>query len=280
MNETKFRTYIRRKARGHKGVLKSGFQDIDDLVSYGGLPGNTMIALLGKSGTGKTFFIVNWVARILKSYKNIKVLFFSMEMKEDLLNDRIMQLIFEVNIKDQKLYCSENEDYMIRKLKDIGYFEKLTINDGQAQSIETIEVEIAALRPHFVFIDYLQLISTPKNPEIYAKTNHIMDGFKKIKDKYNTRIIAASQLRRSREYGKSGDLAGSTMPSSEDAKGGSEIEDKSDMVLGMWKPDINPECKTSEKGVIKGFFLKNRYASMVPNGIMSWHYNIETGELL
>jgi replicative DNA helicase len=145
--------------------------------------------------------------------------------------------------------------------------------------METIETAVAACKPHFIFIDYLQLISASE-PDIRSKTNYIMDRFKKIKEKYNTRIIAASQLKRSMECGEVGDLAGSKMPSKESGKGGGDIEDMSDMVLGMWKPDINPKCKEVDRGIIKAYLLKNRYASMVPNGIMSWHYNIETGELL
>lgn len=248
-----YKDYCDLRKNGGGKVIPMGYQRIDSQLIGGGVPADSLIYLLGKSGVGKTWLLLNVFKNLLDQGK--KVLFFSFEMNNDKIFDRLLQLVFKKNIREARKYFWDNEIKVEETLKEKKYFENMFIVTNPT-SIQGMESVIKSRDWDFVLLDHFQLVRTVSS-SVYERSEEVATGLMYLKKEYSLRLLVLLQMRKGRE--RAGD--GSHPPMIEEARGGSQIEDSADVLLGIWRPDISLICNEKDKGIIKMRYIKNRIPS-------------------
>jgi replicative DNA helicase len=273
MNKEQFDRYKNILLNPRTDIIETGWRELDSKLVYGGFHEGFLCSVLGKSSVGKTYFVVNWIYRLIRNQS--KVLFFSMEMNDHLVMDRLLQLILKVNISRLAEHVRENSVEIEDMLECMDLYRTYNIHAGR-KSIAEMDKIVSIEKPDFVFIDYLQLIKMGvESVEAIQSTMQALDD---LAENRKTRIITLVQLRRINDS-KTRDFSGAHMPLPEDARGGSVIEDTSDLILGLWRPDITPNCNAMNKGKIMMAVLKNKFSSQNELLVDAFRYTRETGEL-
>jgi replicative DNA helicase len=191
--------------------VKTGFRSLDRYLN--GLGRGNLIIIAGRPGMGKTTFALN-IADNLATQSNLPIAFFSMEMTEDEILEKVISIesvvsgdaIKKGNINEQQnsqielsLKRMEKTPFIINGQSSLTIQE---IRDLSRRYIEKFGVKL-------IVIDYLQLISSPsskktenRNQEISA----ISRGLKIMAKDLDVPVIALSQLSRKTEERKTGPL--------------------------------------------------------------------------
>lgn len=254
---------------------ETGFPDIDATFDTPGVEPGTFISLLGRPKSGKTFFMLNWIDRLIKM--NRPVYFFSMEMGERETFKRLLRLISGYNMVQIIEYMQGNNTPYLNEFRDIS--RRLDSNlciDGRrglyVSDIAKAILEAKNLGYEWFFLDHHYEIKGPEGDE-YKRITNIITGLVDIVKVNEIRFVLAAQCNRTRET--SGD--GSTIPTMGSAKGTSAVEEKSDTIIGIANPSIDPTCSDSRKGTIEACVLANRMGTQ--SGKLIYYYSPKTGEL-
>lgn len=238
------------KQRGQK-PLKTGWEKFDNYIQC--MPGD-LVVICARPGAGKTAFAMNLVLNMAKQGK--KGLFFSLEMSESSIINRIMSIVSKVELN---------------KLKDIEKFEKLSkaelhkLNEASETltrinsklkitsgsiSLDKIKSLCKATKGEFdyIAIDYLQLIRADGRDR-YSQVTEISLALKEIAMECNMPVIALSQL--SREVEKRADKR----PMLSDLRESGQIEQDASIVLGLYREayynDETEDPRLMEVGILK-----------------------------
>ena len=131
-------------------------------LTGGWLPGQ-MITIGARTGVGKSIFAVN--CAIAAAQANKSVLFFSLEMNEFELQDRIVAAVTGVSLNKLKKGTLEEQDFeaveehgaMIGSMKiKIETEAKITVDSMRAKALEMAQ---SANGLDFIILDYLQLVT-------------------------------------------------------------------------------------------------------------------------
>jgi replicative DNA helicase len=271
----KFAEYARRKREKPK-ILKCGFNTIDRHVVYGGLPQDFLIYIQAKASVGKTYFVTNWITRILKSNNTSKILFFSREMDYEHITDRILQSFFASSIVSVGNMVRDSNDKVSRELNKVRYYDRLTIHDG-ALDMKIFESMVDSEKPSIVFVDHLHKIGCEGSEDIFNKTTKLSNFLFEIKKKYQTRIVSLVQIKRLNSDSR-GVNTGEDFSMLSDGKGSGAIEEDGDLILSLRRPDVNPDCEVAKRRTVQALIIKNRYSSG-DTSVMIWRYDPETSVL-
>ncbi len=254
-----FKKYINKKSQATE-VCSTGFRHMDSMLRHNGLPTDVLAYVMAKSGTGKTYFAVNWIYNLLMMDK--KVLFLSYEMSYIAILDILFSIHQDVTLKeiDAITYDAEIDELLINKEGKRLPIENISIRDIP-QSLIQIEKTIEFKEPDFVFVDHLHLVKASTD-DLHLKTIEVSGNFRGMKRTYNTRIIALIQLNRSSSN------EGDKFPVMTDMKGSSSLEEDADILLALKRQDVkNPDAQP----IIDACFRKNRLSGQ-KQAIMSWDY--------
>jgi len=252
-------------------VVTTGYSNIDGYMAYGGMQRQFCLVIPGKSGIGKTYFVLCPMLKMAEEGK--RVLFFSLEMAYDVIMDRFHQVILEVHLSELREYIQKNEKEVIKKLNEIKFLDNLLILDG-VYDIAMMEKIIQTEKPDVIFIDHLHLIRT-KYIDIFKKTTYLMEEITRLKKQYNTRFVVLVQIKRSDDFNETN----SKIPSLEAGKGSGAVEELCDMALCVARPDVDPHCEHGRKNLIVGLIRKNRFPSPELMSELQWRYDRTTGRL-
>ncbi|MGL5243882.1 MAG: replicative DNA helicase [Sarcina sp.] len=240
------------KQRGQK-PLKTGWKKFDNYIQC--MPGDLVI-VCARPGAGKTAFTMNLVLNMAKQGK--RGLFFSLEMSESSVINRIMSIVSKVELN---------------KIKDIEKFDRLTdkelhkINEASIEldrvdsnlkissgsiTLDKIKSLCKATKGEFdyIAIDYLQLIRA-NGKDRFTQVTEISLCLKEIAMECNMPVIALSQL--SREVEKRADKR----PMLSDLRESGQIEQDASIVIGLYRDAYyNPE--TDDERLMEVGILKNR----------------------
>lgn len=230
-----------------------------DYIYGGGLP--TGFTIIGaETGLGKTTFTLQLADTIAKE-KNVKVLFFSLELsKYELLSKTLSRISYLDNelpnhtpnefisngVEDIDNYFNKYEEiqdniFLIDNVKDIGGIIGNTIAFCRKYANDKV----------VVVIDYLQYIKCDGNSD-KQNIDNITRELKNITSKYNVSIIAISSL--SRDGGKRNDLTS--------FKESGSIEYTADYVIILKKKVVEKGLAfDNEDNIITLEFLKHRFGS-------------------
>lgn len=230
--------------------IKSGYEVLDSIIK-GFLPG-TVTILAARSSMGKSALALNIAKNIMETSK--KVLFFSIEMTDVQLMQRLLALESGMNVNHIAFGGPEliGENTMPSYLE--AAWKKLATSsitiDSQVSSLSGIctrarqkwikgEVDI-------IVLDYLQIVKySEKGRNREQEVSKISSTIKELAKDLNIPIIALSQLSRDNE--KSGKTI--RKPRMSDLRDSGNIENDADTIILLHREDYyenptNPEQET------------------------------------
>lgn len=238
--------------RGQK-PLKTGWKKFDNYIQC--MPGDLVI-VCARPGAGKTAFTMNLVLNMAKQGK--RGLFFSLEMSEGSVINRIMSIVSQVELnklKDIEKYDKLTNDEL-HKLNEASEVltrvdNRLKITSGSI-TLDKIKSLCKATKGEFdyIAIDYLQLIRA-EGKDRYSQVTEISLALKEIAMECKMPVIALSQL--SREVEKRADKR----PVLSDLRESGQIEQDASIVLGLYR-EIYYNQDFEDERLMEVGILKNR----------------------
>lgn len=244
---------IKPKKKDKKSYYTTGIKELDQIVQYNK---TAFIVIAARTAVGKTLFMIQNAVALARNGK--KVLFLSLEVNEEQLDSRILNVYLGENLEnrykneygelDFEAYEKAYEEAKNQK----GYKpieENLDLYVPTYSSADSIlnkvEKLIKECNYEVVFIDYLQLLRYNRLDE-WSSLRLLTKELKSLAFRLKATLITASQVSRSStETGLNlGDLFGS-----------STIEADADIVIGLENPR---ERRQGEKASIIIKVLKQR----------------------
>lgn len=205
------------------------------LLDYrtGGFQRTDLIVVAGRPGRGKTILLIHGVRECY--IKKVACAVYTYEMSGEQLVHRLISNHLSIDnnaLRANKL--SEQEKGLIELFNE-DLFENILINDKNPNLYEllnSMERDVIEKGVQIFFIDYLQLIPTPKDLERKTRNDYIgivSFALKTFAKKHNVPIIALAQLSRDSEKRPKDD--GFTDYIMSDLRESGSLEQDADMVL-------------------------------------------------
>ena len=225
------------KSEGKEDGVKTGFEDVDKIVSC--LPKKNMIVLAARPSVGKTALALNIAKNVITSKDNKPVLFFSLEMScKDIWKRLLSDLTGISSKKFGTNFC--DSDALVKK---IGEIKNLPLFMDETPVTTIFEIKAKAKyfnKKHplgLIIIDYLQLINgSDKRIPREQQIAEISKGVKSMAKELDVPVLVLSQLNRAAEKEN-------REPRLSDLRESGSIEQDADIVLLLSKKinDTNEE---------------------------------------
>lgn len=197
-----------------------GLTDIDSVLW--GLHKKELVTIGARTSHGKTAFAINMVKELAD--KGNRIIYFSLEMSKESLLERLFCNICEVdNIELRQGRAKQdvlnNEKIFLNWLQS----SKILIEDRYGYNFNNIVNICETIQPDFVFVDYIQMISTIG---YRSKVDAIEEYVRKIKELAvlkNFGVILISQINRH----------GAENPGMQYLKWSGVLEEHSDVVMTL-----------------------------------------------
>jgi replicative DNA helicase len=247
--------------KGDEGKIFTNLKAVDDLVR--GMRPGEVCTLLGRSGAGKTTFVINVMYNVIMK-QNQNVIFNSLELNRVNIIPQFIQIHKELpEGKVTTLVRSGKADSDIVDLAT-KMDERLRIVDRPGQTLKDIERYVMVANEEIfdkpvglVVIDYFQYLKTEGKKSSYEEMSQMARELKELAKRLNCVILALTQA--NREGG--GD--GSEKLSMKSARDTGAIEESSDYMLGIYRPAANPKLEENERLAVQNEMycqvLKNRW---------------------
>lgn len=228
---------LKNKSEGKEDGVKTGFEDVDKIVSC--LPKKNMIVLAARPSVGKTALALNIAKNVITSKNNKPVLFFSLEMScKDIWKRLLSDLTGISSKKFGTNFCDSNA-----LVKKIGEIKNLPLFMDETPVTTIFEIKAKAKyfnKKHplgLIIIDYLQLINgSDKRIPREQQIAEISKGVKSMAKELDVPVLVLSQLNRAAEKEN-------REPRLSDLRESGSIEQDADIVLLLSKKinDTNEE---------------------------------------
>jgi len=223
------------KAGGLSEGLKTGFADYDEAIN--GMEAGDFVILAARPSMGKTALALNIASNVVAN--GGQVVFYSLEMEEDQLAQRMISASSGVNLKKIRNGSLEGGEWSqlevgISKLKD----NNLKIIDKSGMSIDHICALTRKInrkkKIDLVVIDYLQLI-TAKAENRTQVISEISRRLKGLAKDNKTVVLALSQLNRGVES------RSDARPRLSDLRESGQIEQDADIITFLYRDEVYNE---------------------------------------
>lgn len=220
----------------HEGTgvvgLTTGYEDLDKILC--GLRDGALYTLAARPGMGKSTLAMN-IAESLAVKAKVPVAFFSLEMSEDELNQRMLGSYSSINLQ-QFINHNFKEKERIRLIKVIAA-KMPALNAAPIHICPRTDITINQLRAEarryvkngakLIIVDYLQLVACNKGNRgnRVQEVGEISRGLKKMALELDVPVIALAQLNRSIEHDAN------RVPRLSDLRESGSIEADSDVVM-------------------------------------------------
>ena len=245
--------------------IASGFYDLDNLLS--GFQKNDFIVLAGRPSMGKTSLALNF-ARNIAAEKNYKIGFFSLEMANQQLVERL--ITSEAKIDSHLVRTGKLPKHEWKKLSNAANTlsqSEIYIDDSADLNIMELRAKARQLKVekdiNILFIDYIQLLHAPSIRESrQQEISYISRSLKGLAKELNIPIIALSQLSRAVESRTD------HRPIMSDLRESGAIEQDADVVLFIYRKHVYSKNE-EDQGLGELILAKHRNG---PTGVVrvSW----------
>jgi len=179
----------------------TGFWKIDKYVS--GIEQGKYYILAARPSVGKTALVLNIALNIVK--RNIPVIFFSYETKNESLGKRILASELQIDgnrLRSRTLYDDERKEIIMWKEKNEETpFYFVDEHETELAQLEKIVSEVQRKHKEFiVIVDYLQLIPGGQGDTREQRVADISRTLRSLTLLYDIPVIALSQLNRGITY--------------------------------------------------------------------------------
>ena len=232
------------------------YKKLNAVLNQGILSG-TIMTIGARPSTGKTTFALN----LLKSaiYQKKKAVFFSLEMSNTMIYDRIIADI--MNIPVEKTINHDLSDEEFEKMKSLlQYYKDVQIVDD-VSDIESIINYVYANKPDVCFIDYIQIVNIFEKQFLdnRHKIDYISNQIKRCAKKTSTIFVVLSQITR----------VAKENPTMSDLKESGSLEQDSDYVILLHRPYVNDKAENPNRTILK--LDKNKFGKSI-----ELRYNFES----
>jgi replicative DNA helicase len=233
--------------------LSTGFADLD-AVTAGLHPGN-LVVIGGRPGMGKTDLALNMATYV--ALKGRQVLFFSLEMSEGELTNRILSA--QASVAGQALRTAQIDAAGWRRLAEASTrleTSSLKIDDSGSLTLAQLRNRSRLHKSKhglaLVVVDYLQLMQGRSDAATREQeVSDLSRSLKVLAKELGVPIIALSQLNRSVELRKP------QKPKLADLRESGGIEQDADVVMMLYREDYYDE-NTERKGLADVLIEKQR----------------------
>ncbi len=252
--------------RGGCTGLKTGFTQLNEYTS--GLQRGDLIILAGRPSMGKTALGLS-VAQHMALRDRIPVCFFSMEMSSDQLAQRVLCCHTGVDAQRLRRRMLSEEDTR-QLLNACADFEEapLFIDDTPGMSIMELRSSARRLKQRHdiqaVFVDYLQLMHTPRSENRQVEIAAISRGLKSLGRELDIPVLAMAQLNRMPE-GRA-----DKRPLMSDLRESGAIEQDADVVLLIHREEYYKPDDESVQNQAELIIAKQRNG---PTGSITLHFD-------
>ncbi len=240
----------------HISGVPSPFEELDSMTS--GFQKSDLIIVAGRPGMGKTSFALN-LCQHLAIKEKTAVGIFSLEMSSEQLVTRL--LCSEARIDSNRLrrgYLKSNEYAELAIVA--GYLAEAPIYIDDSAGLSTMELRAKARRLKaeanigMLMVDYLQLVSVKERVENRQQQISIISrSLKALAKELDIPIVALSQLSRAVES-----RGGDKRPMLSDLRESGSIEQDSDLVLFLYRPEVYEGTETENRGKAELIIGKQR----------------------
>lgn len=232
------------------------FKKLNAVLNQGILSG-TIMTIGARPSTGKTTFALNLLKSVV--YQKKKAVFFSLEMSNTMIYDRIIADI--MNIPVEKTINHELSDEEFEKMQSLlQYYQDIQIIDD-VSDIESIINYVYANKPDVCFIDYIQIVNIFEKQFLdnRHKIDYISNQIKRCAKKTGTIFVVLSQITR----------VAKENPTMSDLKESGSLEQDSDYVILLHRPYVNDKAENPNRTILK--LDKNKFGKSV-----ELRYNFES----
>lgn len=213
--------------------IPTGFRDLDAMIS--GLNKSDLILIGARPAMGKTAFVLNLALNMAAKNKK-KVLFFSLEMSNLQLTQRIMSSLTRIpGVGFRNGDLSSSQWAMFNSVAEAYADIPLIIDDSPNTTPEQVKAKIKKLGDvDIVIIDYLSLMKLGYKAENRVQeVSEITRELKLIAKELNIPIVVLSQLNRAVEARTNADHK----PQLADLRESGSIEQDADIVIMLYRKD-------------------------------------------
>lgn len=207
-------------------LIPTGFYGIDKYIE--GLGKSELIFLAGNTGSGKTTLALNFAYNAAKEKKN--VLFFSLEMKEEEIIDRLVK-----NITNIDSYTTMTEEQFGRVVKVARAIEErltLEVNDKNITLESMYSIIKDRQNVDLVVIDHLNILTvSEKFKDKLERMEYMTRKLKEMAKELDIPILCLCQLNRSNSDREV------KYPTLSDLRGSGSIEQDANLVLFVYRPE-------------------------------------------
>lgn len=239
---------------GIKGV-KTGFDRLDNAL--GGLQPANLVILAARPSVGKTSLALD-ITRNVSLASDKGVVFFSLEMSQEEVVDRVISAQAQVDLFKMKTGKLSSQDFeLLAPAMDTLSRSNLYIEDTPGNTVMKMRAILRRISSEIddlglVVVDYLQLMeSSIRTDNVVQQISEISRSLKGLAREFDVPVVALSQLSRSVEN------RSPQIPRLSDLRESGSIEQDADVVLFIYREEReNPE--TENQGLAELHIAKQR----------------------
>lgn len=233
--------------------MPTGLADLDKILN-GGLRRGALITLGARPGMGKSAIAESITCNMAQDYS---VLFLSMEMPESEVTERAIanwgkvsatKLATAKDLSDEEWGRTTNAALIAQR-------SKLFIDDQPGLTLLEVTLKARQVKRRHgldvLVVDYLQLMAGSEEKR-YQQIEAITKGLKILAKSLNIAVLALSQF--SREIEK----RPNPRPKPSDFRDGGSIEQDSDVLLGLYREEVDKPEVENLRGYAQLYVMKNR----------------------
>jgi len=213
--------------------IDTGFFDLNRMTS--GFGEGDLVIIAARPAMGKTSFVLNIAANVLKDDKGVAI--FSLEMPAEQLMLRMLSSYSSIPLQNIRTGNMNDED-MSKITEAVDYFStrKLFVDDNSMQTIHSVRSKLRKLKSlhpeiSLIIIDYLQLM-VGDSKERHIAVAEISRGLKMLARELKVPILALSQLNRGLESRPD------KRPMMSDLRESGAIEQDADIIMFVYRDDV------------------------------------------
>lgn len=252
---TSFHRMSEAKERGSTITgVPTGFHDLDRITS--GLQPSNLVVIGGRTSMGKTSLALN-VAHNTSVHHGRGVLIFSLEMSKTEIAERLLLGEAEVSSSDYRRGSLDSKD-MVKVVNSADLLSNAPIFIDDTGDITMSEMRSTARHLKskenidLIIVDYIQLMYQKGIENRAQEVSKLARDLKVMAMELEVPVIAVSQLRRPPATITKGP------PSLEDLKESGGIEQNADVVILIYRPEVDDPKNLEIKGDVEVNIAKHR----------------------
>ena len=233
-------------------LFETGFAELDMCVS--GVTKGSLITIGARPAMGKSSFAISICNHLLDLGK--KVLFCELDSSEQTAERHFISVKTKVQQPIAPVISKEKLWEKITKAIQFYQEKPFTLFCRVNMSIEELEEKVKEEKPEILFIDCIQCIKMPKAPNLTEAINLAIKEVKRIAVENNLIVVLTSQASRTTEQ------RFDNRPMLSDLRNGSLLEDLSDVVLMLYRPEYYDRDNKDLKNRADVIIAKNKFGEL------------------